>query len=228
MKILGKFGFEFLSIFVAVIAAFALNNWNENRKSFLAENKILTEIHHGLNKDLSDIELNILGHKAGIEAAGYFRDLIANKPLSDQDFLRHYFCLTRDFISVQNTSGYETLKSRGLELIQNDALRTKIIAIYEYDYNTLKKLEEDYSELQFNENYFDEINRYFSPNLEFNENNQLTGITTPIKLSENDKKLILSYLWKIEVNRNFILSYNLDVKKKIEELRTEIKKEIEK
>lgn len=226
MKILGKFGFEFLSIFVAVIAAFALNNWNENRKSTLAENKILTEIHHGLIKDLKDIELNILGHKAGIEAVSYFRDLTANNPVSEQEFVRHYFCLMRDFISVQNVSGYETLKSRGLELIQDDNLRSKIIATYEYDYSTLKKLEEDYSELQFQENYFEDLNRLFSPNFKFNENNQLIGINAPITLSENDKKLILSYLWKIEVNRNFILSYNIEVKKKIEELKTEIKKEI--
>ena len=42
-----KYTFEFLSIFIAVISAFALNNWNDNRRDRLAENKILTEIYNG-------------------------------------------------------------------------------------------------------------------------------------------------------------------------------------
>ena len=54
-----RYGFEFLSIFVAVISAFALNNWNENRKGRDAEDKILAEIYNGLRKDLSDIDMNI-------------------------------------------------------------------------------------------------------------------------------------------------------------------------
>lgn len=43
-----KIGFEFLSIFIAVTSAFALNNWNENRRDDNAANKILAEISNGL------------------------------------------------------------------------------------------------------------------------------------------------------------------------------------
>ena len=39
-----KHGFEFLSIFIAVISAFALNNWNDNRNADKSESKILIEI----------------------------------------------------------------------------------------------------------------------------------------------------------------------------------------
>ncbi|WP_417612232.1 hypothetical protein [Owenweeksia hongkongensis] len=46
-----KNGFEFLSIFIAVVSAFALNNWNENRRDAHSENKILMEIYNGLEKD---------------------------------------------------------------------------------------------------------------------------------------------------------------------------------
>lgn len=43
-----KFLFEFFSVFFAVAFAYLLNQWNENRKDDLAENKILTEIYNGL------------------------------------------------------------------------------------------------------------------------------------------------------------------------------------
>lgn len=221
-----KYAFEFISIFVAVISAFALNNWNDNRNNRNAENKILAEISNGLDKDLEDMRLNRWGHKMGIRATNYFREIIANKAVPKDSLMFQYFNLTRDFISIQNTSGYETLKSRGLELIQNDSLRSKIISLYEYDYNTLKKLEEEYYELQFQENYFKEINNAIAQNLELNEDKLITGINTPLKIEPKEEKVLLSYLWKIQTNRNFILQYYSEVEVKIEQLRSEISVEL--
>lgn len=223
-----KYAFEFLSIFVAVISAFALNNWNDNRHNRNAENKILVEIYNGLEKDLTDIRTNKMGHERGVDAVNYFRNLLAKKPVSGDSLMFNYFNLTRDFVSIQNTSGYETLKSKGLEIIQNDSLRTKIVSLYEYDYNTVRKLEEEYFELQFQENYFKEINYLICENIEFDENKIITGIKTPLQIDPNKEKLLLTYLWKIEMNRIFILKYYVEVENKINQLRTEIKNEIEK
>ena len=63
-----KLGLEFLSIFIAVISAFALNNWNENRRDNEAANKILAEISNGLKKDIDDVRINKKGHEDGILA----------------------------------------------------------------------------------------------------------------------------------------------------------------
>ena len=41
---LNKFLLEFLSIFIGVFAAFALDNWNEDRKDHITEMSILQEI----------------------------------------------------------------------------------------------------------------------------------------------------------------------------------------
>lgn len=225
---LKNYAVEFLSIFIAVISAFALNNWNDHRNNRHAENKILVEIYNGLEKDLNDIHVNEQGHKNGMEAASYFRNLLAKKPVSSDSVITHYFNLTRDFVSIQNTSGYETLKSRGLELVENDSLRTRIISLYEYDYTTLKKLEEEYFEMQFQENYFKEINYSIAQNLQFNSDKLITGITTPLKIDAVQEKVLLTYLWKIQTNRFFILQFYSEVKTKIEQVRALIKKEIEK
>lgn len=227
MKNWKKYTIEFISIFIAVISAFALNNWNDNRNDRNAESKILSEINNGLTKDLDDVRLNIQGHKNGLKATSYFRDLIANKPINSDSVMYYYFNLTRDFVSIQNTSGYETLKSRGLELIENDSLRAKIISLYEYDYNVLRKLEEEYYELQFQENYFHEINKSFSRSFQFNENKQITQIEIPLQLEPQEEKIILSYFWKMDANRKFILQIYSDVESKIEKLRTDIIAELD-
>lgn len=222
-----KHSFEFFSIFFAVVSAFALNNWNTNRRDDVSENKILVEISNGLVKDIDDIKGNMTGHDQGISACNYFRKAIAGQTVELDSFMMHYFTLTRDFVSIQNIAGYETLKSKGLELIKNDSLRLKIISLYEYDYNTLRKLEEEYSEMQFQESYFKEINEELSPNFKIDSNGNIAGINMPLKIEERNKNKILLYLWKIQTNRNFILTYYNDIENKIKEIRELIQIEIE-
>lgn len=222
-----KYSFEFLSIFIAVISAFALNNWNDNRRDHRAESKILAEIWNGLAKDEMDVGINLMGHEQGISACSFWRRIIRGET-PDLDSLRqHYLALTRDFTSIQNTSGYETLKSRGFELIDNDSLRTKIIALYEYDYQTLRKMEEEYYELQFQENYFIDINNAIAPHFIYDAKGDIRSMELPVELTERERNILMSYLWKIEFNRKFIMHFYGEVKRKIDELQKEIKAELD-
>ena len=216
------YAFEFLSIFVAVISAFALNNWNENQRDHRAETKILTEILHGLEKDIWDVQENMTGHQQALKACAYFNRVILGQETNVDTVQNYYFGFIRDFISIQNTSGYETLKSRGLELVRNDSLRTDIISLYEYQYKTLKTLEEDYYELQFQENYFREMNQILAPHLQFDDQGDITGLSLPIDIGEEERQLFQSYLWKISFNRRWILKFYVALEKKIERLRQKI------
>ena len=221
-----KYAFEFLSIFIAVISAFALDSWNDNRRDNQTSYKILTEISNGLKKDIQDINLNVRGHKEGIQACKFWRKLIQNKEVKLDSINQHYINLTRDFISAQNVSGYETLKSKGLELIRNDSLRFDIISLYEYNYGALKTFEENYYEMQFQQNYYKEINSYISPYFEFDAKGNIATINTPLKLSHREKNTFLTYLWKIQANRSFILRYYAEMKGKITTLDQQIEEEL--
>lgn len=213
-----KHGFEFLSIFVAVISAFALNNWNDNRRDANSKDKILTEIYNGLQKDLQDIRVNLDGHKKGIAACNYFKKAISGKAVNGDSALFHFHYLTRDFVSIQNVAGYETLKSKGLELIENDSLRLQIIGLYEYDYSVLRKLEEEYYEMQFQENYFHELNDILAPHFNFDSTGTLSSIELPLDIDESSKKKALVYLWKINRNRTFIMDYYTQIEQTIEKV----------
>ncbi|MEO0583200.1 MAG: hypothetical protein AAF135_13330 [Bacteroidota bacterium] len=217
---------EFFSIFIAVTMAFALDKWNENRRDRLSETKILLEIRHGLALDLLDMEQNINGHRQGIKACIYFRKMIGGDEASPDSLGFHYYAILRDYISIQNASGYESLKSKGLELIENDSLRLHIISLYDFHYQILEKLEENYSENQFDKNYFHPINDILTDHMAFDENGKMTTLAQPLPLSSKQKAAFHIYVNRIQFNRQFVISLYFNTKEKIQELIEEIDKEI--
>lgn len=214
---LEKYMFEFISIFVALTTAFALNNWKENKKDSKIEQKILVEIKNGLERDIKEVEGNILGHQKGIKACHFWREIIRDNEVKQDSLFRKYMRLTRDITFVQNTSGYEALKSKGLELIENDSLRFSIITLYEHDYRNVKTLEESYEEMQFQKNYFHRINEILSPYFFYSEERgYLSRINYPIEITDKEINKLLSYLMKIETNRKTMLVYYKNLRNKME------------
>ncbi|WP_395373347.1 hypothetical protein [Marinicella sp. W31] len=210
--------FEFLSIFVGITLAFALNNWNEERRDGISEKKILQEIRNGLQLDLHDISVNKSGHTLGIQSIKLFRELIENNPVDQSNIGRMYTVLTRDFNSIMNLTGYESLKSKGLEIIKDDDVRFQVISLYDYYYQIIYKIEEEAIEMQSFHNYFSPINELLHPYMQFDDLGQLQTIQQPIELHESDKKRIYSFLWRIENNRLFKLQRYGLIEEKIQAL----------
>lgn len=221
-----KYLLEFLSIFIAVIAAFSLNNWNDNRRDRIAESKILSEIKNGLELDLNDIQGNMEGHQLGIRACEVFRDFVSEKPIAQDSLLFHYIVLVRDFTSIMNLTGYESLKSKGLEIIQNDSLRFSIITLYDYNYQILYKLEETVPEMQAFQSFYKDIKTVINPLLRFNQQGRLIGLDQPQKLIPKDRNILFEALLRIENNRRFKLyRYNQtleEIKKLIKSIDSEL------
>jgi hypothetical protein len=103
---LKKYVFEFLSVFFAIVFAFLLDSWNENKKERLAEKTILTEIYNGLERDSIDLDNDEKSIKYNIKAADYFRKIVDNVEVDNDSLATYYFYLTRDFLTIHNTSGY--------------------------------------------------------------------------------------------------------------------------
>jgi len=218
-----KFFFEFFSIFIGVTMAFMLSNWNEDRRERQSEHKTLVEIKNGLELDLVDLEHNIEGHKIGLEACAYFRKMLHNQSVNQDSFTFQYHHLLRDYITIRNKSGYESLKSQGLKLITNDSLRLAIISLYDYDYEILEKLEEEYREMQFFDNHYGFINGVVSPFIKFSEEGRIAKIELPISLSEIEKQQFMGSIYSIEKNRRFIANYYETTVEKVKKLIARIK-----
>lgn len=200
-----KYLFEFLSIFVAVISAFALSNWNDNVNSRHSEQKILIEIKNGVSVDQKDFEGNIFGHNTSLTANRKFRELLLGKEIGTDSVALFYTSLFRDYTPLINRSGYESLKESGLKTISNDSLRFKIISLYDYHYGIIDILDK-VNEMQSFENYFSSVNKLLHPYMEFNSSGDLIQITNPKGLTDTERKEILSYLWRLENNRKLKLN----------------------
>jgi len=222
-----KYALEFISIFIAVVSAFAINNWNDNRNNIISEQKILIEIKNGIEIDIQDFNGNIIGHKQSLRANQLFRKLIRKNPVPQDSIQTYYISLFRDYSPIINRSGYESLKSIGIKTISNDSLRFQIITLYDYWYNSIEKLEDNVNEMQSFQNYFSSINELLHPYMEFDESGNLEEISQPIYLKENEKKEILSYLWRLETNRKFKLSYYEVIIEAMEIVKTNIETELE-
>ncbi|GAB5564131.1 MAG: hypothetical protein Wins2KO_11940 [Winogradskyella sp.] len=222
-----KYLFEFISIFLAVSLAFILDRWNDDRKDSIAENKILEEIYNGLERDSLDIANDEQYFKIAFRGIQYFNDVIDGKKVENDSLATFYFLFSRESIVVQNKSGYESLKSRGLETIKNDTLRSKIIDLYEVDYELARKFNEEHSEYKFMQNYFHKINDAIAPHFEYDSINNIQGIRLPIELEEKERSLLKSYLWKIAVGKRDRYLAAMSGKERIGELRVDIKNYLE-
>jgi len=221
-----KYAFEFFSIFIAVISAFWLNNWNDNRKLRQSEQKILQEIKNGIELDLQDFKGNTFGYRQSLRANTIFRNLVNDISVPQDSIGYYYITLFRDYVPIINLSGYESLKSGGLKTVRNDSLRFEIISLYDFYYSILDKVEYQIDEMKSYDNYYKPVNDILHPYMTFNDTGNLIGFEQPLPITEDEQKAILSYLWRLETNRKFKLGrYDL-IEAKMLSLKTHIEEEL--
>jgi len=79
------------------------------------------------------------------------------------------------------------------------------MAVYDFYFQAIGKLEEHYVEGQFYARYFQEMTDILAPYMVYDKSGNLLVLRQPLQLSPSDKNKMLTYLAKIEYNRNFTL-----------------------
>jgi Family of unknown function (DUF6090) len=122
---------EILVIVVGILGAFALNNWNENRKSNQIEAILLTELHKSVKEEIYGLNRAINQNRTYISSAEIVLNTIENKQIfsdSVSDHLQRSFKIWKAHI---NTSAFGNLKDYGLHFIKNDETRNSILSGYD-------------------------------------------------------------------------------------------------
>jgi len=173
---------------------------------------------------LLDVRMNLAGHRNGMRVCDLLNRVVHGEQVDSIGIL--YKMVFRDYVSIQNRSGYEALRSNGLELVENDSLRTAIISLYDFNYEVIEKLEEDYEEMQYFGNYYERINDLLLPYMQIDSNGVILNINIEV-IAEEDKKFLLNQLFMIKGNREYTVLYYSETQKKIAELDEMIKEELE-
>jgi hypothetical protein len=128
---------EIVLVVIGILIALQINNWNENRKTKLVELELLKNIQSDLKESRHSIDLMVFNNSKQIDI---YKKLLyyAREDLPRNEILDTVF----GYIPTWNTpylnySAYETLKTKGVDLIQNNALKEKIVKIYDNEFARL-------------------------------------------------------------------------------------------
>jgi len=191
-----QYGFETLAVLVGILAAFALDNWNEKKQTQKELDNILDEIREDLVRDTSSISNILTLRIQDLEAqTRVIKAIQDDQPLNDQ--IRSdlgWVMLKRQVPFV--SSGFSLLKESKLTSIEDRVFRAMLIEYYE---QIVLRMEEEYKDDEF------EFDTILLPYIRFNFKEWNFGeYTTPINWDSVKKDHY--FIKALQINLNNISS----------------------
>jgi len=124
---------EIFLVMIGILLALQVNNWNEAQQSNIRQIKILHEFVKSIDEDLRlyersfDWRLDL--KKEGIDSFLYY--VGTHQSISKEAFIRLFYKMQINPILRFDSGPFEALKSTGLDIIENDSLRTEINRTYQ-------------------------------------------------------------------------------------------------
>ncbi len=188
---------EILIIIIGIVIAFYLTKYGERLNRNQNEKEITQQIYFELQGNLEDLEADLVIHKIGLQSnVNAIKFLNNNKEEVSDSLIMDFYWMTRDEYIFANTSGYENLKSFGINLLKDDTLRNLITLVYNNDFpriskgNTLNPDINDYLTPFFKDNF--RVNQDTSLKYTLSINDSLQ-VTYPVDVGL-DIKLMIGYI----------------------------------
>ncbi|NKI30933.1 DUF6090 family protein [Croceivirga thetidis] len=131
---------EIILVVIGILIALQINNWNEERKRAALEEKILLEIKDDLKFNIEKAKKEIEIEQTVITSINLLSSKFFEQKEYDEGLDKHFNNCFYWPTASWKLSGYETLKSQGVALVQSEELRSTIIDLYEIQYNELAEI----------------------------------------------------------------------------------------
>lgn len=125
---------EIALVVIGILIAVSINNGNEERKNRITEQQLLKELKENLQTNLSRLESDLLLEQRTINAVDLVVDHIdQRRPYHDSLDIHfgHAFFAPDIVLAI---SAFESIKSKGFDIIHSDTLRKSIIDLFDVSY----------------------------------------------------------------------------------------------
>jgi len=212
---------EIVLVVIGILIALQINNWNENRKDRFIEKKILQSLNNDLQKDIYSMKYMISNDSLINESNSKLIQILKDSHSEYEPNQNKLFGLINRFnVFYPQRMGYESLKSKGLEILLNDSLKSQIVNLYDFQYVLIAESIDVKKQL------------YLDTNLIFNEELETVTIDDKILKIPNDfnelKKntKFLNHLTHISAEQLNFLKYDKKILSIIETIKLNIEKEL--
>ncbi|WP_372946176.1 DUF6090 family protein [Muriicola sp.] len=137
---------EIVLVVIGILIALQINTWNEERKFQQQQYGLLRDLGADLNANLKELEIGRETNRSFLEEyRSLYRAIHEDQPPSPliDSLCRHLPNWHSPFFT---RTAYESLKNKGLEIIQNDSLKQHIVALFEKEFVFLS---EDYDRTEW-------------------------------------------------------------------------------
>ena len=133
---------EILLVVIGILIALQINNANELRKQKQVEINILEGIKNDILLDTVDLNENFKHYNFFHKKDSMILKHLLDKRKKEDSIVAYLeISVVFDLILNLHDSHFEEAKIKGLSIISNNSLRDRISRLYEFDYKSLKLLE---------------------------------------------------------------------------------------
>jgi len=220
---------EIVLVVIGILIALQINTWNENRKERFIEQKILQSLNNDLETDIANIKSMISNdstlNQTNIKLIKLLKDTHTEY---DSSFSKMFGNINRYDLFYPQKMGYEALKSKGLEILRNDSLKSQIVNLYDFQYALMAE------SMDLKKQLYLDTNLIFNEQLQTVVNDTSTNIGFAFIKTPNDFKALkinnnfMGNLTHITVEQFNFLIYDREILKKMETTKTNIEHELKK